>query len=110
MKNFLIFIACILVAAGLWNDLTNGSLPHIEEPQQQKVKAERKELPALPYKEMKVEQGDTVLSILADLHRGKLPADIETAIIDFQELNQGISPDSIRTGEQYKFPLYEGRR
>ncbi|MFK2824376.1 hypothetical protein QYG89_01525 [Bacillus sp. B190/17] len=109
MKNFLLFIAVILIAAGLWNDLTNGSLPHSNEEQQPKVKAEHTEVPppSLPYEEVEVETGDTVLSILAALHNGRLPADIETAISDFQDLNKGVSPDSIRRGESYKFPLYE---
>ncbi|KAB7708759.1 hypothetical protein F9802_00995 [Bacillus aerolatus] len=111
MKNFLLFIVFILIAAGLWNDLSNGSLPHAGNSRQQEAKAKSTELsaPALPYKEMEVGKGDTVLSILAALHGGRLPADIETAIADFQELNGGTAPDSIQIGENYKFPLYEER-
>lgn len=107
MKNFLIFIAFIIIVAGLWNDLTNGSLPHAEKQQRKEVKAESKDLPSVPYEEVRVEAGDTVLSVLAALHGGRLPANIETAVADFEELNKGISSDNIRPGEHYKFPLYE---
>ncbi|OCA92537.1 LysM peptidoglycan-binding domain-containing protein [Pseudobacillus wudalianchiensis] len=107
MKNFLIFITLIVIAAGLWNDFTNGSLPRIEESEKKAVKAESKSLPSAPYEEIEVKAGDTVLSILASLHGGQLPADLETAVSDFQKLNNGVSPDNIRLGERYKFPLYE---
>ncbi|MEK4028798.1 LysM domain-containing protein [Pseudobacillus sp. FSL P4-0506] len=107
MRNFLLFIAFMIITAGIWNDFTNGSLPHIEENPKKEANAESNYLPALPYEEREVKTGDTVLSILASLHNGKLPADIETAIADFQELNQGVSPDNIRIGEHYKFPLYQ---
>ncbi|WP_049663197.1 LysM peptidoglycan-binding domain-containing protein [Bacillus sp. FJAT-27231] len=110
MKNFLIFITLIVIAAGLWNDFTNGSLPRIdriEENEKKAVKAESKSLPSAPYEEIEVKAGDTVLSILASLHGGQLPADLETAMADFQKLNNGVSPDNIRLGARYKFPLYE---
>lgn len=111
MRNFLIFITFVLIAAGIWNDLTNGSLPHTAEIQKAETEAKAESYDrasaGVPYKEIEVETGDTVLSILTSLHSGRLPANIETAIADFQKLNNGTSPDTIQPGERYKFPLYE---
>ncbi|KKB33237.1 hypothetical protein [Bacillus thermotolerans] len=106
MKGFVWVLALLIIAAGLWHDLTNGSLPHAAGNEGTKIENESPPVHSLPYKKVKVGKGDTVLSILTTLHDGKLPADIETAIADFQELNDGMAPDSIQVGTTYLFPLY----
>jgi hypothetical protein len=62
---------------------------------------------ASPYIEKKIIQGETVLSIIEQLHKEQIPVSIEQIITDFERLNPKDKADSIKVGKTYKFPLYE---
>lgn len=94
----LVFIGLVLYSA--YFDLTVGTLPEASTP----VTAQ--EAPSeLPYKEIEVKPGDTLLSII-EREEGSLPKPIHTIIMDFQELNDGHSPHELQIGKTYKFPIY----
>jgi hypothetical protein len=65
-----------------------------------------KSQPALPYINMKVKAGDTVLSIVEQSIKGPLPVPLDSVITDFKALNEGTRPEDIQIGKKYKFPLY----
>ncbi|WP_100331578.1 LysM peptidoglycan-binding domain-containing protein [Bacillus xiapuensis] len=108
MKNFLFFLLVIVIAAGIWNDLTKGSLPHKEtlaqRPEQANSTPDRAF--AQPYETLQMKRGDTVLSILEELHTQGLPVTIQRAVKDFQQLNGGVAPEDVQPGQTYKFPVY----
>lgn len=62
---------------------------------------------ASPYVEKKIRQGETVLSIIEQLHKEQIPVSIEQITTDFERLNPKEKADSIKVGKTYKFPLYE---
>lgn len=62
---------------------------------------------ASPYIEKKISQGETVLSIIEQLHKKQIPVSIEQITTDFERLNPKEKADSIKVGKTYKFPLYE---
>lgn len=107
MKNFIFFIILLMVLAGAWNDLTRGSLPKKD----QSVIHEKEHSPvtntSIPSQTVKMKSGDTVLSILEEIHDGKLPVDIAQAVNDFSRLNEGIAPEKVQIGQSYQFPVYE---
>ncbi|WP_338750130.1 hypothetical protein [Bacillus sp. FJAT-52991] len=107
MKNFIFFVILLIVLAGTWNDLTRGSLPQ-KDPS---VIHEKESSPAtntsIPSQTVKIKGGDTVLSILEEIHNGKLPVDISQAVNDFSQLNKGITPEQVQIGQSYQFPIYE---
>lgn len=61
----------------------------------------------IPYINVKVKAGDTVLSIVEQLTDRSIPVSIDKVITDFKTLNKGISPENIQIGKEYKFPVYE---
>lgn len=94
----LVFIGLVIYSA--YFDLTIGTLPAASTP------AAAQESPSvLPYKEIEVKPGDTLLSII-EREEGSLPKSINTIILDFQELNNGHSPHELQIGKTYKFPIY----
>ena len=60
-----------------------------------------------PYIEKKIRQGETVLSIIEQLHKEQIPVSIDQITTDFERLNPKEKAESIKVGETYKFPLYE---
>lgn len=60
----------------------------------------------LYFQEVKVTAGQTVLSIVEQIHNGPLPVSISQLISDFQILNPSTEPERIQIGKVYKFPVY----
>jgi len=60
----------------------------------------------LYFQEVKVTAGQTVLSIVEQIHNGPLPVSISQLITDFQILNPKTEPERIQIGKVYKFPVY----
>lgn len=100
-KIVLIGMLILLVGLGIYFDLSTGTLPG-----QQVKSTKREETVDLPYEEVTVQAGYTVLSIVEHLHKQQLPTSIEQIIDDFKTLNPNIHPDDIQIGKTYRFPLY----
>ncbi|MGG3913404.1 hypothetical protein [Rossellomorea vietnamensis] len=122
MKRMAIFFGIIILLYSVYYDLNKGTLrllykeatvassePLVNGNQgdvpQEPVK--RGEAPSsLPYVEMEVKPGDTVLSLVEDLLDGSIPVSIDRVIADFEELND-VSPAKIQIGKTYKIPNYQ---
>ncbi|PLT34690.1 LysM peptidoglycan-binding domain-containing protein [Bacillus sp. V5-8f] len=107
MKRLLIFLATSFLGFIVYFDLTTGTLPStailtvektIDYPQHSAKTF-------MPYKEITIEPGDTLLSIV-EREEGSLEVSIENVIADFQKLNNGLKPEDMLIGEKYKIPLY----
>ena len=100
LKKLFVLLFMALIIYSVYFDITIGTLPAVSTP----VTAQ--ESPSdLPYKEIEVKPGETLLSII-EREEGSLPKPINTIILDFQELNNGHSPHELQIGETYKFPNY----
>lgn len=58
-----------------------------------------------PFKTVSIKPGDTVLSIYEKLNPAS-SISIQKVMTDFQRLNQGVDPNHIQIGKNYRFPLY----
>lgn len=97
VKRILSLLLIMLIGVGIYFDLTIGSLPKKEIAEKQTT---------IPYQEVTVQAGFTVLSIVEHLHDGPVPATIQQIIADFKTLNPNIDPEEIQVGQTYLFPVY----
>lgn len=120
MKRMAIFFGIIILLYSVYYDLNKGTLrllyqestvataqPQVNQasPTASQQTAEE-DLSSIPYVEMKVKPGDTVLSLSEDLLDGSIPVPIERVITDFEELND-LPPAKIQIGKTYKIPNYQ---
>lgn len=106
MKRLALILIILLVFTGIYFDLSKGSLPKKETQTKDPTSEVLKET-TIPFQEVTVQGGYTVLSIVEHLHEGPVPATIQQIIFDFKELNPETNPDDIQIGKTYLFPLYE---
>ncbi|WP_153123447.1 LysM peptidoglycan-binding domain-containing protein [Peribacillus tepidiphilus] len=108
MKKLLTFFAFCLMVYVVYYDLSVGTLPAIKPTIQpvMEASAESNKEDIIPYIEVKIKAGDTLLSIL-ERKEGKLRAPIDQILEDFQKLNEGVKPDSLQIGKTYKIPVYK---
>ena len=97
MKKIVMFIIICIVAYSIYFDISVGTLPAYS--------SENMDKPDKNYYNIKVEPGDTVLSLI-EKKEGTLPVPIEQIIDDFSELNKGIKPEEIKIGQTYRFKNY----
>lgn len=110
MKRIVGLVVLMLICYVIYYDLSYGTLPIAVETTanvQPDVQLETEAMPTIRFFEKKVENGDTVLSIIERQLNGPLPVSIEAVITDFQMLNNGLEPQKIQYGQVYKFPNYE---
>lgn len=100
LKKIIFLILLAIVLYSIYFDITIGTLPAATTP----AIADEQEA-SLPYKKIEVKAGDTLLSII-EHEEGRLPKPINTIILDFQELNNGLSPHELQIGKSYNFPVY----
>ncbi|MED0659149.1 MULTISPECIES: hypothetical protein [Bacillus] len=107
MKRLGMLLALVVVIIAIGYDLKIGTLPS----NQPKTSPFSLSAPAahssIPYKEIKIHSGDTVLSVAERIQQGTLPVSIDEVIHDFETLNNGLKPEDIMVGRTYKFPVYE---
>ncbi|MFC0473511.1 hypothetical protein ACFFHM_24115 [Halalkalibacter kiskunsagensis] len=124
MKRIGTILIILVILYSTYYDLTIGTLPNgltqavaeqktIEQQNNSVDKDESNQNSELilddlePVKEIVVEPGQTVLSIVEHLHEGPISPSIQEIVHDFQELNGGIKPEEIQIGKKYFFPLYQ---
>ncbi|MFD1038497.1 hypothetical protein ACFQ3N_08845 [Virgibacillus byunsanensis] len=104
MKRMAILLFIILFLASIYKDLTIGVLfsPEDEnEPQTQYTTSNYTII------KIKVQPGDTVLSIMEELNKDNFHTiDITKTLTDFQEINPNIDPHILKNNEFYYFPQY----
>lgn len=112
MKRLSLFMIGLFLCYIIYYDLQIGTLPAFSMTNAIKKTAvntqseEKNEQPSIQFYEVKIKQGDTVLSITERYH-GSLPASIETIVKDFESLNSKVKAEAILLGETYRFPIYK---
>ncbi|MFG6114316.1 hypothetical protein ACGTN9_03930 [Halobacillus sp. MO56] len=117
MKKLGLFILIILLLVSLYKDLTVGTTINRSESDNKVNTTEDPPPPQADILEpplrfnqkvpVKVKAGDTVLSIMEQLHNGVYYHPMDDMLEDFQQLNPGIDPSSLTIDKVYYFPLYE---
>ncbi|MED4127916.1 MULTISPECIES: hypothetical protein [Shouchella] len=108
MKRLLYIAIAIIVILGIQNDLTGSTLSaQLPTNDEASTKSGQEDPPPLPYQEVIIESGQTVLSIVEHLHDGQVNHSIEDILADFSSLNDGTNPNAIQIGKTYRFPLYQ---
>ncbi len=102
MKKLIALLFILLIGYSVFFDVTKGTLPSTDSIPVT-TNSDDKALPS--YKEIKIKSGDTLLTIM-EREEGKLVKPINTIMLDFQELNDGVSPHELQIGKTYKFPIY----
>ncbi|WP_170007683.1 hypothetical protein [Bacillus fonticola] len=110
MKRLGAIVLVVVILYTVYYDLSVGSLslPSLPSPAGAEETSEQVgavEVSGQPYEEIKVERGETVLTIVEDAHQS-IPVPIERIVRDFEELNEGLKAEEIQAGETYRFPLY----
>lgn len=88
----------------IYFDLKYGTLPVTSA--QTMESTQNKAIDGLNYIKLEVNAGDTLLSII-EQNEGTLSKPIHTIVLDFQKLNNGVSPYELQIGKTYKFPTYK---
>ncbi|MBD1378906.1 type IV pilus assembly protein FimV [Metabacillus arenae] len=109
MKRLFILCLSLFICYIVYYDIQKGTLPRPAQPNQieEPSKPAMAQTDAPDFVERKVRAGETVLSILEDIHQSSLPISIEEMIQDFEEINPEEKAENIVIGESYKFPLYK---
>lgn len=103
MKRLLIVLITLFLVYIIYYDFTVGTLPSAT-PVNKNIPSETTDK---NYFELKIKQGDTVLSIIETKHRSPLPVPIEKIVQDFEKLNPNEKVETIKVGKIYKFPIYD---
>ena len=101
MKKLLILFMLVAICAIAYHDVTKGTIHTIHAEKTVKQTNE------LPYREVTVQRGDTLLSIVERDIDGKLPVSINQLIVDFQTLNPHVNAHSLQVGKTYRIPYYK---
>ncbi|MBM7604711.1 hypothetical protein JOC75_002714 [Metabacillus crassostreae] len=111
MKRLSLLLIGLFLCYIIYYDFQFGTLPAVSQ-----AASDNKTIPVIntstsvstniDYFEQKVQQGDTVLTII-EKHHNMLPASIEQISKDFEELNSNVKANSIITGKIYRFPDYK---
>ncbi|GAC89634.1 LisM domain containing protein [Anoxybacillus flavithermus NBRC 109594] len=101
MKKVVTLLIFIAICAIAYHDVTDGTIHTI------RAEKTNKRTNELPYREITVQRGDTLLSIIEREMNGKLPVSIDQLITDFQALNPHVNAHSLQAGKTYRIPLYK---
>ncbi|AXF54718.1 hypothetical protein [Salicibibacter kimchii] len=109
MKKWIWILAIATVAFAIYYDVSRGTLPVADSsPETANETVEVTETHFDHTVDVEIEAGQTVLTIVEQLHDVGMPMKMEAIKNDFQYLNEGQPPEQLREGQVYTFPLYEG--
>ncbi|QQK75866.1 hypothetical protein HUG15_09995 [Salicibibacter cibarius] len=109
MKKWFWILAIATVAFAIYYDISRGTLPVADSsPETAGETVEITETHFDHTVDVEIEAGQTLLSIVEQLHDEGMPMDMGQIKNDFQYLNDGQSPEQLHEGQMYTFPLYEG--
>ncbi|MFB4161725.1 hypothetical protein ACE1TF_17780 [Geomicrobium sp. JSM 1781026] len=115
MKKWIWILAILAIIVAVYYDLSRGSLPVVgsEETtvQEQVDDEEAEDLDEDVFYDdtvaIEVEPGQSLLTIIEQLHEDGYDEHVDHVKSDFEYLNDGILSDEIRAGDVYTFPIYE---
>jgi hypothetical protein len=102
MKKIFIYILVFLFLFSVYKDLDGGSL-------QNRLETLTENASITNYKAVyvKVQHGDTILSIVEDINEKTMQIqDINQILEDFRLLNPNVNTDQLKVGHFYYFPSY----
>ncbi|MFC0270018.1 hypothetical protein ACFFIX_00905 [Metabacillus herbersteinensis] len=109
MKRLAVLVLALFLSYIIYYDFSSGTLPTSATPTKEESSVPTTSQETIDtdinYFEVKINEGDTVLSIIERTH-SSLPVSIETIISDFEKLNPGEKAESITIGSTYKFQKY----
>ncbi|MDP4105187.1 MAG: hypothetical protein Q8935_09545 [Bacillota bacterium] len=106
MKNLLILLVSFLIIYSIYFDISVGTLPRPDTQKVEAVAKPKSTKASIPYFEVKVEPGDTLMTIVEHQIKKPLPVSITRLIHDFEALNPDQSAEKIQIGKSYRFPDY----
>lgn len=106
-KRLLFYFIIILLIISLYKDLTDGSFSfnHNKLGQIQQIYPNEQET-KLTVVAVRVQAGDTLLSITEQINQQTLELDIDQMINDFKTLNPTIDPFHLEPNSVYYFRIY----
>ncbi|WP_099158522.1 hypothetical protein [Virgibacillus ndiopensis] len=106
--NFLqkcgIFLVILLLIISVYKDLTSGTQESLELNKPIEIEQTSKKYKVV---KVKVQSGDTVLSIMEEVNNNNKTLDITKILSDFKAINNEVSPHELKVGNYYYFPLYK---
>lgn len=104
MKRLLLYVFIILLTVSIYKDL--GESNHDAKPVQDP------NIPSQTYTDftimhIKVESGDTVLSIVEQINHHTQKLDLHQIIADFRQINPTVDPYHLKPQVFYYFPKYK---
>ncbi|WP_062355823.1 hypothetical protein [Bacillus kwashiorkori] len=101
MKRVLGLLFCGLCIYAFFYDITKGTVPNVE------IESKTTFTSQIPYEEVQIQPGDTLLSIIDRKYGFPENHTIEKIIADFTKLNNGLMPEHMQPGKIYKIPIYD---
>ena len=104
LKKVSLYVFILLLLLSVYNDLT-GQYPRytFEENVRTETTDHRETFSAV---QVRVQRGQSVLSITDQLNKHIEQIDIEQIMDDFRILNPGVDPLHLQPNKMYYFPLY----
>ncbi|MDY0405557.1 hypothetical protein P5G51_009230 [Virgibacillus sp. 179-BFC.A HS] len=108
LKRMCFYLMIALLLWSIKDDLTNKQLQSQQELQPSEITMtanERKQ--AYEVVKVKVNKGETVLTIIEKLNKAPLRVSTEQMLTDFRTANPRADPYHLQPGMFYYFPMYE---
>jgi len=113
MKKMIGFGILFFILYIVYYDVSNGTLPSfkkelelVEQGEVLETSATPVQTSSLPFQEVEVKAGDTLISLVEKLSSNKSTLSIDTLVKDFETLNPGEQANSLIIGKKYKIPIY----
>jgi len=103
LKRISLYFIILLFIMSIYKDLTAGTNAQIPPPVTQEDQVEDTEY---SIKQIKIKSGDTVLSVIEQIHGGMEGLSIDQILTDFQTINPNADPYHLHPNTFYYFPLY----
>lgn len=100
-----IYLIIILAIMSIYNDLTSGTSLLTDNKPPSSEHAKQQNTKQFTVVKVKVQAGDTVLSIVEEVNQSLSSLDMKQIFTDFQLINHA-DPHQLNTGDYYYFPLY----
>jgi len=113
MKSLIGFCLFFLILYIIYYDVSHGTLPSfktevesIEQTEVLDVSTTPSQTNTLPFQEVTIKAGDTLISLVEKLSTTNNTLAIDTLVKDFETLNPGEQANSLIIGKKYKIPIY----
>ncbi|QDI89804.1 hypothetical protein EPH95_00280 [Salicibibacter halophilus] len=106
MKKWFWILAIATIIFAIYYDVTRGTLPVVDpSPETTNETMEITQTHFDHTVDVEIEAGQTLLTIVEQLHDEGMPMDMAAIKNDFQYLNDGQPPEQLHEGNVYTFPF-----